>query len=36
MVAIMDMMEMSKMWKVTDRHTDEGPNMVYRQQHKLT
>ena len=37
MPAIMDtiLMEMSKMWKVTDSHTDERLNMVDRPQHKL-
>ena len=36
--AIMDMilMEMSKVWKVADEHTDEGPTMVNRPQFKLT
>ena len=38
MVAIMDtiLMKMSKMWKVTDGHADEGQNMVNRPRHKLT
>ena len=38
LAAIMDMilMEMSKMWKVTDRHMDEGWTMVNRPWHKLT
>ena len=37
-MAIMDtiLMEMSKMWKVTDGHTDEGGTMVNRPWHKLT
>ena len=30
------LMEMSKMWKVSDGHTDEGRTMVNRPRHKLT
>ena len=38
MVAIMDtiLMEMLKMWKDTDGHTNEGRTMVNRPWHKLT
>ena len=38
MAAIMDVIltEMSKMWKVPDRYTDEGRTMVNRQRHELT
>ena len=38
MTTIMDtiLMKMMKMWKVTDRHTDEGQTMVNRPWHKLT
>ena len=37
MTAIMDtiLMEMSKMWKITDGHMDEGQTMVNRPRHKL-